>query len=54
MKAIGGYFELELNDGHEWHASAMRLNTARNVFEYVLRAEVQKGASAVLHVQCNA
>ena len=42
MKAIGGYFELELNDGHEWHANAIRLNTARNAFEYVLRSEKYK------------
>ena len=38
MEPIGGYFELELRkDGH-YHKNAIRLNTARNCFEYVLRA----------------
>jgi hypothetical protein len=37
-KAIGGYFELELNKGAEYHTGAIRLNTGRNAFEYVLRA----------------
>ena len=38
MKAIGGYFELELPKGEHYHKKAIRLNTARNCFEYVLRA----------------
>ena len=38
MKAIGGYFELELHKGEHYHKNAIRLNTARNCFEYVLRA----------------
>lgn len=38
MKAIGGYFELELSRGEHYHKKAIRLNTARNCFEYVLRA----------------
>jgi len=42
--AIGGYFELELNDGNEYHNSAIRLNSGRNAFEYILRA---KGYSKV-------
>lgn len=39
MKAIGGYFELEVPyfNGH-YHKEAIKLNTARNAFEYVLRA----------------
>ncbi|MBQ6275437.1 MAG: hypothetical protein IJK62_01865 [Bacteroidales bacterium] len=39
MKPIGGYFGLELNSksGH-YHNDALLLNTARNCFEYVLRA----------------
>ncbi len=37
MKAIGGYFELELREGGHYHKEAIRLNTARNCFEYVLR-----------------
>ncbi|MBO5085647.1 MAG: hypothetical protein J6B65_00215 [Paludibacteraceae bacterium] len=35
-KAIGGYFELELRKGEHYHKDALRLNTARNCFEYVL------------------
>lgn len=35
--AIGGYFELELRKGEHYHKKALRLNTARNCFEYVLR-----------------
>ena len=34
--AIGGYFELELRKGEHYHKNALRLNTARNCFEYVL------------------
>lgn len=37
MKAIGGYFELETHKGEHYHKNAIRLNTARNCFEYVLR-----------------
>jgi len=36
-EAIGGYFELELRKGEHYHATALRLNTARNCLEYVLR-----------------
>lgn len=35
---IGGYFELELREGDHYHRNAIRLNTASNCFEYVLRA----------------
>lgn len=35
---IGGYFELELRKGEHYHKNAIRLNTASNCFEYVLRA----------------
>lgn len=38
MKAIGGYFELELNKKGEYHQEAIRLNTGRNAFEYLLLA----------------
>ena len=38
MNAIGGYFELELRQGGHYHQEAIRLNTARNSFEYVLRS----------------
>lgn len=36
--AIGGYFELELRKGAHYHKDAIRLNSGRNCFEYVLRA----------------
>lgn len=42
MEAIGGYFELELRNGEHFHNSAIRLNTARNCFEYILRARGYK------------
>ena len=38
MQAIGGYFSLETSAGEHYHKDAIRLNTARNCFEYVLRA----------------
>lgn len=38
MEAIGGYFELELRKGEHYHQDALRLNTARNCFEYILLA----------------
>ena len=39
MEAIGGYFELELKKGKHYHENAIRLNTARNCLEYILRAK---------------
>ncbi|MFV8339787.1 hypothetical protein [Flavobacterium sp. LB3P21] len=42
MKAIGGYFGLELHDGFEYHADAIRLNTGRNALEYILIAKKYK------------
>ncbi len=36
---IGGYFELELKRGLEYHTAAVRLNTGRNAFEYLLRTK---------------
>lgn len=38
MNTIGGYFGLELNNSGHYHNDAVRLNTARNCFEYVLRS----------------
>ena len=35
-KAIGGYFELELRGGCEYHPNALALNSARNCLEYIL------------------
>lgn len=40
--SIGGYFELELRKGLHFHKDALRLNSARNCFEYVLRARDYK------------
>lgn len=37
-KAIGGYFELELHRGEEYHKDALALNSARNCLEYILLA----------------
>lgn len=39
MDAIGGYFGLELRQGEHYHKEAIRLNTGRNGFEYILRAK---------------
>jgi len=39
MKPIGGYFELELTRGEEYHKHAIRLNTGRNSLEYILRVK---------------
>lgn len=36
MKAIGGYFELETKKGNDYHERALRLNTGRNAFEYIV------------------
>jgi len=38
MNEIGGYFGLELKKGKEYHANAIKLNTGRNAFEYILEA----------------
>lgn len=38
MEAIGGYFDLELRKGEHYHKDAIRLNSARNCFEYILLA----------------
>jgi len=37
MKSIGGYFELELPKGSEYHKKAIALNSGRHCFEYILR-----------------
>lgn len=37
MDAIGGYFELELRNGSHYHEGALKLNTARNCLEYLLK-----------------
>jgi hypothetical protein len=42
MKSIGGFFELELPRKKEYHNKAIKLNTGRNAFEYILRAKKYK------------
>ncbi len=42
MKSLGGYFELELHEGKEYHEKAIALNTGRNAFEYALKAKKYK------------
>lgn len=42
MKPIGGFLELELNTGDHYHQNAIKLNTARNSIEYILRAKDYK------------
>lgn len=42
IKAIGGYFELELKKGQHYHNNAIFLNTARNCLEYILSARKYK------------
>jgi hypothetical protein len=38
MDTIGGYFDLELKKGEHYHKAALRLNTARNCLEYIIRS----------------
>lgn len=38
MKAIGGYFELELDNKQLYHQGALALNSARNCLELILKA----------------
>ena len=38
MKPIGGYFSLEVNEGVEYHHSALHLNAGRYALEYILMA----------------
>jgi len=42
MNSIGGYFELELQQNEHYHQNALKLNTARNCLEYILRAKQYK------------
>lgn len=42
MKAIGGYFSLEVNDGRERHHGALRLNAGRYALEYIIKARKYK------------
>src|SRR5690554_1550706 len=38
-RAIGGFFGLELRKGEEFHKDALKLNTGRNAFEYIIIAK---------------
>ncbi len=37
MKSIGGYFELELNQGGAYHNEAFKLNTSRHALQFLLK-----------------
>jgi len=39
MKEIGGYFELELARGDEYHSEAIKLNSGRSCLLYILRSQ---------------
>ena len=39
MKEIGGYFELELAQGDEYHSEAIKLNSGRSCLLYILRSQ---------------
>lgn len=41
---IGGYFELELRKGKEYHPTALKLNSGRYAFEYILKVKRYKEA----------
>lgn len=49
-KELGGYFELELNQGEHYHLNSLALNSARNCFRYVLKA--QKPSKVYLPAYC--
>jgi hypothetical protein len=42
MKEIGGYLELELREGQEFHKKAIKLNTGRNALELILKVKQYK------------
>jgi hypothetical protein len=42
MNPTGGYFELELRKGLEYHKGLLKLNSGRNAFHYILRAKGYK------------
>lgn len=53
MKEIGGYFELELPQLEEYHSTAIRLNTGRNAFEYILAANHQYSRIFLPYYTCD-
>jgi len=50
MKELGGYFELELNQGVHFHSEALALNSSRNCLKYILQA--QKPSKVYLPAYC--
>ena len=42
FQGIGGYFDIELAHRDHYHKNAIRLNTARNAFEYILSTKKYK------------
>ena len=42
MKEIGGYFQLELSKGIEYHADLIKLKSGRNAFKYILKTKKPK------------
>ncbi len=42
MKEIGGFFEIELNAGKEYHNNAIKLNSGRNALWYYLKVKKPK------------
>jgi len=50
---IGGYFELELKRCAEHHPAAIRLNTGRNAFEYILKSRGYKNVCLPYYI-CDA
>ncbi|NVO02110.1 MAG: hypothetical protein HXX09_05355 [Bacteroidetes bacterium] len=42
MNSVGGYFELELRKGKEYHPNAIALNTGRNALELILKVKKYK------------
>jgi hypothetical protein len=44
MTDVGGYFGLEVRNGKEFHVNALRLNSGRNAFHYIL---ISKGYEKV-------
>jgi len=39
---IGGYFGLELRKGTDYHSKAIRINSGRNAFEYILKVKAYR------------
>ena len=50
ISPIGGYFELELPHGQEFHSNAIALNSGRFCFEYLLKCR-KKGKYSLLHLR---